>query len=120
MRLLRKHNAALVFADAAQRWPYCEDITADFVYVRLHGAEELYVSGYRDKELRWWARRIRAWARGSQPRDPRNCVAPGIRMRRKQAAVAGGRDVFVFFDNDAKVFAPFNATRLGELLRVSR
>ena len=51
MAVLRKHRIALVFADTAGRWPYTEDLTADFAYVRLHGAEELYVSGYTDKAL---------------------------------------------------------------------
>jgi uncharacterized protein YecE (DUF72 family) len=38
--LLRRHNVALVFADAVD-WPYAEDVTADFLYLRLHGSEEL-------------------------------------------------------------------------------
>ena len=52
--LLREHNIAFVFADTAKKWPYAEDLTADFVYVRLHGATKLYVSGYSDAELEWW------------------------------------------------------------------
>jgi len=42
--LLRRHSVALVFADSVE-WPYAEDLTADFVYLRLHGSEELYASG---------------------------------------------------------------------------
>src|SRR5690606_11846260 len=45
VELLRRHNAAFVFSDAGAEWPYAEDMTADFVYVRLHGAEEIYASG---------------------------------------------------------------------------
>jgi len=59
--LLRKHNIAFVFADTAGKWPYAEDLTADFIYIRLHGAEKLYASGYNDKMLRWWANRIKHW-----------------------------------------------------------
>lgn len=40
IRLLRRHGVALVFADAAG-WPYAKDVTADFIYIRLHGSEEL-------------------------------------------------------------------------------
>ncbi|WP_191892475.1 DUF72 domain-containing protein, partial [Streptomyces griseoaurantiacus] len=36
IELLRKHDIALVVADTAGKWPYLEDVTTDFVYVRLH------------------------------------------------------------------------------------
>jgi len=55
--LLRKYNIAFVFADTAGKWTYAEDLTADFVYCRLHGDTELYVSGYNDKALDWWTNR---------------------------------------------------------------
>ena len=85
-----------------------EDITADFVYCRLHGAEQLYVSGYSDAELDWWADRVNHWRKGKQPK------APALVSTRK--AAGGRRDVYVYFDNDAKVHAPFNAkTLLGKL-----
>src|SRR5688572_407412 len=67
--LLRKYKVALVIADTAGKWPYKEDITADFTYLRLHGAEELYASGYTDKALDSWAARIKAWSKGGQPKD---------------------------------------------------
>jgi uncharacterized protein YecE (DUF72 family) len=108
-RLLRRHGAALVLADTAGRWPYAEDLTADFVYIRLHGAEELYVSGYDDSALDWWAARIRAWSAGAQP-DDAVLVEPERRPRRRKRAV------YVYFDNDAKVRAPFDARRLAERL----
>jgi uncharacterized protein YecE (DUF72 family) len=108
--VLREHNIAFVFADTAKKWPYAEDLTANFVYVRLHGAEQLYVSGYSDSEIEWWARRIEFWERGQQPPDAK-LVAP-VKSDRKR------RPVFVYFDNDAKVHAPFDAIRLGECLGV--
>lgn len=107
--LLRDHGAALVFADTAGLWPYAEELTADFVYLRLHGAEQLYASGYTDPQLDWWAERIRAWHTGGEPPDARRlteAVPPG----------GDGRDVYVYFDNDAKVHAPFDAQRLAERL----
>ena len=103
--LLRKHNIAFVFADTARKFPYAEDLTADFVYVRLHGSKKLYVSGYNDKALDWWANRIRKWRKGRQPGD-------GKTVTRAQAK-AEHLDVFVYFDNDAKVHAPFDAQHLA-------
>lgn len=109
VELLRSHAAALVLADTAGKWPYMEDMTADFVYARLHGAEELYASGYTDDQLDWWAARLRRWREGGEPRDRR--IVTRARRREK-----GGRDVYVYFDNDAKVHAPFDAIRLRERL----
>ncbi|MFN2508303.1 MAG: DUF72 domain-containing protein [Chthoniobacterales bacterium] len=106
--LLREYNIAFVFADTAGKWPYSDDLTADFVYARLHGAEELYVSGYSDQELDWWTARIQHWSRGKQPADAR--LVAGKKTK------PGRRDVYVYFDNDAKVHAPFDAKRLAERL----
>lgn len=74
VRQLCKHGIALVFADSAGRWPYAEDLTSDFVYIRLHGAEELYTSGYSDDQLDWWAQRIKAWRLGREPADARRIL----------------------------------------------
>lgn len=109
-QLLREHQIAFVFADTAGKWPYAEELTAGFVYCRLHGDKQLYVSGYDDSALDWWARRIRCWRRGRQPNDTKLIVSAA---RRRPAA---RRDVFVYFDNDAKVHAPFDAKRLAALL----
>ena len=108
--LLREFNIAFVFADTAKRWPYAEDLTADFVYVRLHGDEQLYVSGYSPGALDWWAARVRLWAQGKQPAD--------ARLISRHKPKAGRRDVYVFFDNDAKVHAPFDAEQLAGRLGV--
>jgi len=103
--LLQQHEMALVFADSVA-WPYAEDVTSDFVYLRLHGSEELYASGYSDEALDDWAARIKLWAKGLEPNDAR-LTAPGSKPSR-----CGARDVFVYFDNDAKVRAPFDARAL--------
>jgi uncharacterized protein YecE (DUF72 family) len=107
--LLRRHGVALVVADTAGRWPLLEDVTADFVYVRLHGEEELYASGYTDGSLAEWARRIAAWTSGGQVIDAR--TASGRAPKRLSR-----RDVYCYFDNDVKVHAPFDAARLAGLL----
>lgn len=106
--LARKHDVAIVFADTAGKWPYIEDLTSDFVYARLHGEEELYKSGYDDASLRWWARRIKTWQRGSQVKDA--ATLSRTRDRRPK------RDIYVYFDNDVKVRAPFDAARLYRML----
>jgi uncharacterized protein YecE (DUF72 family) len=85
--LLKKHQVGLVVADTAGKWPRLFHVTADFVYVRLHGDIKIYTSGYSERALASWARRIRAWAKD-------------------------GRDVYVYFDNDVKVRAPFDALNL--------
>ena len=103
--LLRRYDLALVVADSVA-WPYAEDITSDFVYLRLHGSEELYASGYSNEALDRWAARIKLWARGLGPNDAR-LIAPDLTPPRHSA-----RDVYVYFDNDAKVRAPFDARSL--------
>ena len=88
--LLRRQGVGVVVADTAGLFPYLDAVTSPVVYVRLHGDTELYVSGYGEEALQDWAARIRRWA--------------------EQA------DVYVYFDNDAKVHAPHDAMRLKEIL----
>jgi uncharacterized protein YecE (DUF72 family) len=109
--LLRERNIAFVFADTAKKWPYAEDLTADFIYVRLHGDKQLYVSGYSDEAIECWADRIEYWREGRQPVDAK-LVMPG-----KTQGPIVARDTFVYFDNDAKVHAPFDAQRLARRLQ---
>ena len=85
--LLREHDVGLVVADTAGKWPKMFDVTSDFVYVRLHGDAKIYASGYTKRALGQWARRIRRWD-------------------------AAGKDVYVYFDNDMKVKAPYDALNL--------
>jgi uncharacterized protein YecE (DUF72 family) len=65
--------------------------TSDFVYVRLHGPEGKYAGSYSDKILKLWAKRSRAWSKS-------------------------GKEVFIYFDNDQKGYAAFNAQSLQQLL----
>jgi uncharacterized protein YecE (DUF72 family) len=102
---LRRHRVALVVADTAGKWPYYEDVTADFMYIRLHGDAELYVSGYSDQALERWATRIRAWAEGAEPADAKRISETAAPARRS-------RDVYCYFDNDVKVRAPIDAQNL--------
>jgi uncharacterized protein YecE (DUF72 family) len=106
--LLRAYDVALVCADAVE-WPRLMDLTSDFAYCRLHGSEELYSSGYDDAALDTWAARVASWATGGEPKDAERA---GTRAARKR------RDVFVYFDNDAKVRAPVDAQGLAQ--RVER
>ena len=84
--ILREQDCALVIADTAGKFPYSEELTADFVYVRLHGSQAIYASSYSDDELAMWARKIASWRKT--------------------------RDVYVYFDNDIKTYAPYDAMRL--------
>jgi uncharacterized protein YecE (DUF72 family) len=89
--LLRRQQVALVVADSPGKWPFIEEITTDFMYVRLHGHDELYTSGYSDESLDEWAAKIRNW-------------------------VAANQDVYIYCDNDAKVRAPYDAMGLMQRL----
>jgi uncharacterized protein YecE (DUF72 family) len=90
--LLRAHDIAFVVADTAGRWPLVTEQTSDFMYVRLHGDLELYTSGYSEPALDAWAHKVQGWS-------------------------AAGQDVYVYFDNDVKGYAPHDALAL--LTRVS-
>jgi len=88
LSLLRERNIAWCIADTAGRFPYLEAVTADYVYIRLHGSRKLYASEYTETELMSWAQRIRSW----------------------------DRDAYVYFDNYFMGYAPKNALRLREML----
>ena len=110
IQLLREYSVALVCADTVE-WPRLMDLTADFVYCRLHGSEVLYVSGYDDRALDSWAARVAAWSAGREPADAERVVHSSAPKKRP-------RDVYIYFDNDAKVRAPFDA--LGLRARVDK
>ena len=106
---LRRRNVALVVADTAGKWPFLEDVTAGFMYLRLHGDKELYASGYTNAALNRWARHIDAWRSGTEPKDAERCSSKAPRKR-------ASRDIYCYFDNDTKVKAPFDARKLAEKL----
>ncbi len=110
--MLRRYGVALVIAETARKWPMTHDITADFVYMRLHGDQEIYKSGYSDKSLDRWAKRIRAWQKGAEPADAEK-ISP------RKPPTRAPRDVFCFFDNtDVKLRAPFDAQTLLDKLGI--
>ncbi len=82
--LLKKYNVAWCISDTAGKYPFLESITSDFTYLRLHGSKKLYKSCYTNDEIRHWAEKIREW----------------------------DKDTYVYFDNDAKGYAPLNAISL--------
>ncbi|MGO4300535.1 DUF72 domain-containing protein [Leifsonia sp. RAF41] len=89
--LARTHDVAIVLADTAGRYPVIRELTAEFAYVRLHGDEELYTSGYTDESLDRWAAELGGW-------------------------LERGMDVYAYFDNDVKVRAPYDAMGLRDRL----
>jgi len=94
--LCREHGVASVVADTAGRFTWVDEVTSDLVYVRLHGDQELYASGYSDEGIDWWAGRVSGWA-----------ADPAV------------REVHVYFDNDGQAHAPNDARRLAERLGVA-
>lgn len=90
---LRRHRAAACQSDAAD-WPIWDIVTTDFVYVRLHGHTRTYASRYSGQALDSWAEKVRAWS-------------------------MTGRDVHVYFDNDAQGAAPRDTLRLMRRLGLS-
>lgn len=111
IRLLQRHGVALVCADTAD-WPLLMDLTADFVYCRLHGSRELYRSRYTQAELERWSGRMRAWRAGQPMRD-------GIFAGDPNEVIDQPRDVYAFFDNTDKRHAPHDARTLMRILKVS-
>ena len=109
IRLLRLHKVALVVADTAGKWPFLEDVTSKFIYGRLHGDKKLYVSGYTKSALAKWRGKIEAWSSGKNSPKPKlaDCAAKLVKKK---------RDVFLYFDNDVKVRAPFDAMSLAHAL----
>jgi len=91
-KILRKHNAAVVFQDFPE-WPIFKGITADFVYLRFHGKTSLYSSCYTEKELKRWAEKIKNWQNQ-------------------------GLDVYGYFNNDALGYAVENAKTLERLVQI--
>ncbi|MGO0121995.1 DUF72 domain-containing protein [Desulfothermobacter acidiphilus] len=89
--LLRRYNFALCWADAP-RWPRVEEVTADFIYLRFHGHDQLYASSYPTETLSRWARII-------------------------SQQLKAGKDVYAFFNNDAGGYAVANARELRELVK---
>lgn len=90
-RELQDYNTALCISDTAGRYPYWEETTADFVYIRLHGSRKLYASEYTPEELEMWAEKITGW----------------------------GRETFLYFDNDLEGYAVRNARRLKKIIGIS-
>jgi uncharacterized protein YecE (DUF72 family) len=106
--LLRAHDVALVVSDGAGEFPRFDDVTAGLVYVRLHGQTELYRGSYDGSALDTWAARARAWAAGEVPVSP-DTIAPD----QPGAPSPQGREVLVYFDNDADGYAPRDALALA-------
>jgi uncharacterized protein YecE (DUF72 family) len=89
--ILRDHNAAFCIYDFDRRLSP-KVVTADFVYLRLHGPEGRYQGQYRQHELAEWANEFRSWD-------------------------LAGKDVYCYFDNDQAGYAAQDAIVLDRLCR---
>jgi uncharacterized protein YecE (DUF72 family) len=88
--LLKRFNAAFCIYELAG-FQSPTELTADFVYVRLHGPSAAYQGRYTRKSLEAWAGRIAEWRRSL-------------------------KDIYVYFDNDQAGYAAKNALELKRLL----
>jgi len=90
-QILSQHNCSFcIFELAGKSTP--EPVTADFVYVRLHGpGKNKYQGSYSKAQLNKWADKCKAWQKQSL-------------------------DVYLYFDNDEKGYAGFNAASLIDML----
>ena len=75
----------------APDFPMWREVTTDLIYVRLHGHTRKYASSYSAASLRRWAADVERW-------------------------LSDGREVHVYFDNDAEGPAVRNARALQALL----
>jgi len=89
-KLFRKYNVAWVIADSP-RYPKAEVVTADFVYIRMHGSKILFASKYTKKELKDLAKKIKKWLKQNL-------------------------DVYCYFNNDAYGYAVGNANELSKMI----
>jgi uncharacterized protein YecE (DUF72 family) len=105
--LAHRHHVAIAFSHSSV-WPYIEEVTTDFVYLRLHGPRALYDSAYSPAEMRRWAERARVWSEGSEPEDAVRIAGEAEPRQR--------RDVYVYFDNDGGGHAPRQAEELIDML----
>jgi uncharacterized protein YecE (DUF72 family) len=107
-RIARRYGVALVVSDSGD-WSPIEEVSSDFVYLRLHGRPRTYASRHGRKALDQWAERIRLWRAGREPADARRISNTRPRDR-------AHRDVYVYFDNDQHANAPGDARGLAERL----
>ena len=84
LRLLTKYEIGLVISQSGNRFPYAEIITAKNIYIRFHGPEALYASSYKDKDLKYFAKKFSKW-------------------------VKEGHEIWTFFNNDINGHAPEDA-----------
>lgn len=108
VRIARRHGVCLAVSHASE-WPLVEEVTAGFLYLRLHGPGRIYESRYDEEALRHWADRIRAWHAAEEPED-------AARITGRRPPPRKGRDVYAYFDNDGGGLAPRQAAALRGLL----
>jgi uncharacterized protein YecE (DUF72 family) len=89
--VLKEKNIAFCISDSPY-YPFAEEITADFTYIRFHGHESLYASNYSNADLKSYAEKIKKWN-------------------------GKGISSFCYFNNDFGGFAVKNALYLRELVK---
>ncbi|MEJ2718005.1 MAG: DUF72 domain-containing protein, partial [Deltaproteobacteria bacterium] len=87
---LTRRGVAFCIYDFDQRLSP-KDVTADFVYVRLHGPGPRYQGQYDTEVLTGWAREFSRWS-------------------------GAGKEIYCYFDNDQNGYAARDALRLQEIV----
>jgi len=88
--LLNKRDIALIYADHPRVEMTPEQTFGPFIYLRFHGAGQLYAGSYPDGQLKAWSERIGNWDRE-------------------------GKDIWVYFNNDFEGHAVRNAGTLKRM-----
>ena len=112
VELARRYRIAIVVGDTAGRWPLIEDVTADFVYLRMHADETVYPNGYTKPALQTWAKKYLAWSTGVAPSGT-SLLTPAVDDGKP-------REVYAYFDNDTKETAPFDAMSMMSCLGIAQ
>jgi uncharacterized protein YecE (DUF72 family) len=110
IEMLKAHQIGVAFVDSGGKSPYFEDLTSDFVYIRMHGDHPSFKKGYTESALKRMADRIKIWAKGGEPKNA-VCVS-------QKKPVPGKKEIFVYFNNDEKLNAPQDALRMLNLLKI--
>lgn len=89
--ILSERKLIWVISDSGGKYPFMEAVTADWVYLRLHGPARAYAGKYDKKALSFYAKKAKQW-------------------------LSEGKEIWAFFDNDEKAYAVENAKTFRELI----
>ena len=92
--MVKEKNIGFVVADSSVKWPLIREVTSDFLYMRLHGLGEQYENGYSNQMPEWV-----------------EFINDLLKQKREKCS-----HLFVYFDNESKTTAPYDAMELARLI----